>query len=1023
MERHGDNPASDELVDRALSLVFGRGLPPAGDGPGVPGGDWIDGRYRISGELGRGGMGIVYRARDEELGRDVALKILKPEALGGHLSLQRFTEEARICARLQHPGIAPVYDAGFDDGGRPWFTMGVVEGVTLKDALRERDAGGGVDRFLAVFEDIAQAVAAAHGQGVIHRDLKPANVMLGPFGQTFVLDWGLSKVLRAATREEGGPAADAAPGAGRQDSLSGSVVGTMGYMPPEQARGEIETLDRRADVFALGSILLEILTGRHAYAEAADIRAASRAGDLDATRERAAAIADGELAGLTLACLAADRKDRPEDAGAVARAATAWRMGREARRLAAEQAAATARATARHERRLRRRTVAAVVAVAAAAIAILGAIHWQRTERERHTREAGRAIFEQLAEARSLLDASASLGDEAALAQIQRAADLTERANRLSLITPPGAALVSRIEDLGRRIDSEAARRTAAVEALRRNRVLEERLDGLGQFLADSRSPSERAEAIRSALHDYGIDVASPAAASLIRKSPLKERIIHALHDWLRAPIFGAKEALRVRTAAVRALAEAIDDDPWRQRFRAACFDRDLQALSELARADGMASLPPSSVLLIADALIEHGMLDQAEDVLRTGRRRHEGDFHLNQRLAWTCLENGRNEDAVAFGRAAESIRPATGGGYTLAIALVRTGRKDEAAALADRMTSASDDIHARMTRVLLAQERGDREAMAKLARAMCDEGKGVPREQIAGGRILGSIGLRKEAGAAFERAAEDTEDIHYLLLAGEGMVASGLADRGIDLLERAAAAAPDSPSVSAGLARALFKASRWHRCLEANAKALELRPGDFRLRMERGLALARLARMEESCTVLAGLLQAARTPEERKEVDEALRAARSAQEVLDRVARVVAGAEIPATRDEWSQLIGYVKHFRIFGTEARLWERLRTAAPDIYASLPVEARAGAIAAFLSASAGIGVESASSGERQAFREAARVLLAAEVEALEATGLAEVLDQCEPFRRLREGVADPPLDDAERSAWQSLLRRL
>ena len=210
------------------------------------------------------------------LGRDLALKVLLDHHRDRADLVDRFVEEAQICGQLQHPGVVPVYELGTLADHRPFFAMKLVKGRTLAALLAERSSpADDLPRFLSIFEAVCQTMAYAHARGVIHRDLKPSNVMVGSFGEVQVMDWGLAKVLP----KDGQPAAQTGRrrpanetvvatlrSKGDSDlSQAGSVLGTPAYMAPEQARGEIEAIDRRADVFALGSILCEILTGRPAF--------------------------------------------------------------------------------------------------------------------------------------------------------------------------------------------------------------------------------------------------------------------------------------------------------------------------------------------------------------------------------------------------------------------------------------------------------------------------------------------------------------------------------------------------------------------------------------------------------------------------------------------------------------------------------------------------------------------------------------------------------------------------------------
>lgn len=210
-------------------------------------------RYTIAEEIGRGGMGTVYLARDEELNRDVAIKVTN--TLGSHSELEtRMRTEARILARLEHPGIVPIHEVGTLSDGRIFYVMKCVRGVTLLEYIAGTHD---LNDLLRVFERICEPVAFAHAAGYVHRDLKPENVMVGSFGEVLVMDWGVAKVLGDPTSAPG-PAVNAPNLPGGQTD-PGTVMGTPGYMPPEQAFGFVDTIDQRADVYALGAILFTML--------------------------------------------------------------------------------------------------------------------------------------------------------------------------------------------------------------------------------------------------------------------------------------------------------------------------------------------------------------------------------------------------------------------------------------------------------------------------------------------------------------------------------------------------------------------------------------------------------------------------------------------------------------------------------------------------------------------------------------------------------------------------------------------
>ncbi|RPJ58568.1 MAG: serine/threonine protein kinase [Acidobacteria bacterium] len=253
-------------------------------------------RYTVVDEVGRGGMGTVYRARDESLGRTVAIKV--SNAVGSPALEARLRREAQILARLEHPGIVPIHDVGRLWDGRLFYVMKHIAGKTL---LAHLGPGASLAERLRIFERICEPVAFAHARGFIHRDLKPENVMIGPFGEVLVLDWGIAKVLArqdaqeefgaddptwpdpdgaddgvAAGREAGGAAGtggctgygagavarhDAETGVEFGCTHPGTIVGTRGFMSPEQARGAVDCVDERTDVYGLGAILFTLLEG------------------------------------------------------------------------------------------------------------------------------------------------------------------------------------------------------------------------------------------------------------------------------------------------------------------------------------------------------------------------------------------------------------------------------------------------------------------------------------------------------------------------------------------------------------------------------------------------------------------------------------------------------------------------------------------------------------------------------------------------------------------------------------------
>jgi tetratricopeptide (TPR) repeat protein len=272
--RTGDSPEPKDYLSRfpALDATWlaevGTARQTEGDSPG----DSI--RYRVLRPHARGGLGVVYVALDRELGREVALKEILPDQAADPHSRRRFVFEAEVTGSLEHPGVVPVYGLGSYEDGRPFYAMRFIQGDSLDAAIRrfhEADRPGGdpgergleFHRLLRRFVDVCNAVAYAHSRGVVHRDLKPSNIMLGPFGETLVVDWGMAKAV------PGGPAGAenaAGPGSGGPADLShsGMVLGSPAYMSPEQAARRHGEVGPASDVYGLGATLFHLLTGRAA---------------------------------------------------------------------------------------------------------------------------------------------------------------------------------------------------------------------------------------------------------------------------------------------------------------------------------------------------------------------------------------------------------------------------------------------------------------------------------------------------------------------------------------------------------------------------------------------------------------------------------------------------------------------------------------------------------------------------------------------------------------------------------------
>jgi serine/threonine-protein kinase len=677
IDQHPD--LADELRDffgQGAGLVDAIVREPAGHSPTLPA---RVGRCDIHEELGRGGMGTVYRGHDIDLGRDVAIKVLQDWQRDRPELADRFEKEAQICGQLQHPGVVPVYQLSAFPDGRPYFTMKLVKGQTLADLLAARkDPAEDRTHFVGVFAQVCQAVAYAHDRGVIHRDLKSLSVMVGAFGEVQVMDWGLARVLNPdATENQADEAAttirtDRAAGS---DTGSDTFLGTPAYVPPEQARCEIGRLDERCDVFALGSMLCEVLTGKPAYTgrDREEVYCKARDADTaDALARLDGCGADPALVELTKRCLAAEPVDRLRNAGEVAAAVTTYQesvaersrqaeLARAAEAARAEEAKATAaqerkakeaaQARAQAERRKRRAQLGMVAAVLLLVVLGGGAGVWYRQHHLDVVRDTKAALVEATIyrDAGQWAEAKAAL--ERAAGRLGRGgpAELRERVARARA----DAQVVAAIE--------EARLRQADVKE--------------GHFDNSGAAPLYAA-----AFRDYGLDLSKlPVKEAIVRvrDSAVRAYLIAALDDWEGLEMPG--KALKKK---LRAVADGADDDSWRRAFRDACDRRDREKLKDLVADPQVQKQPTAMLVLLSRTLHRAGIAEEEVKFLQEVQWRHPSDFWLNLNLASALrsLKPARSEEAVGYYRAALVLRPDSPGvRNNLGLALQDTGKVDEA--------------------------------------------------------------------------------------------------------------------------------------------------------------------------------------------------------------------------------------------------------------------------------------------------------------------------------------------------------
>ena len=531
-------------------------------------------RYQLHGEIARGGMGAIVKAKDVDLGRTLAVKVLLDEHRDNPAIAERFIEEAQIGGQLQHPGITPVYELGATPDNRPFFSMKLVKGQTLAALLKDRkELSDQRSRLLGIFEQVCQTTAYAHSRRVIHRDLKPANIMVGAFGEVQVMDWGLAKVLktggiadekrardtklgqsliqtvRSGSSNQAAVGTRKGVGSAGSETHAGSVMGTPAYMPPEQALGEVERLDERCDVFGLGAILCEILTGAPPYVsedQSELFRQAAR-GKLDECHQRLDVCgADQRLIEISKACLEPEIEDRLRNARELSDQITEYLESVESRLREAEveRAAETARVV---ESRKRRKVVSALAAsiLLILTLAGSGAIWFQVQESERRQAATtqlaefvNRAKLHQgLAESENLATRSNEISK--ALASIELALGLFENGEL-------GEDQRDAVIKLERELQQTAKDTETQLAQQKENHRIRDRLEFMRLAVADdnqdlsfggdfqARTSSEGKEHA-DLFRELGIDIAKltvAAAADRLKTSQLSEELIAGIDQW-----------------------------------------------------------------------------------------------------------------------------------------------------------------------------------------------------------------------------------------------------------------------------------------------------------------------------------------------------------------------------------------------------------------------------------------------------------------------------------------------------------
>jgi serine/threonine protein kinase/tetratricopeptide (TPR) repeat protein len=641
----------------------------------------VIGPYKLLQEIGEGGMGAVWLAEQARpVQRKVALKIIKA-GMDSRQVLARFEAERQALALMDHPNIAKVLDAGATAAGRPFFVMELVKGQPITqycDAHRLTPR-----QRLELFVPVCQAIQHAHQKGIIHRDIKPSNVLVAPYdGKPVikVIDFGVAKATGQQLTEK------------TLFTELGAVVGTLEYMSPEQAELNNRDIDTRSDIYSLGVLLYELLTGstpldrkrlkgaallellriiREEETQKPSTRLSTTEGlpSVAANRglepKKLSGLVRGELDWIAMKALEKDRNRRYE---------TANSFGVDVQRYLADEPVTACPPSAgyrlRKFLRRKRRSLAAAALVLASLAVLAGSLAWMAWDRAARQRETEHGVVEALAQTEAYLDEGAKRMDNPL--QWQMSVALAEGALRRAEGVLAAGRTTTELEQRVSlaRDQVELARRESGL-VIELERILLDTASGVVKLTAfdEPRAVSRYAALLR----DYGVDLTAPTeAAARLRSSRLREVLLTAVHDWWRISVAVHGEETQRLEALL--LAAEPSSASILNRWWAAVRKRDADALAQLAATPGVQDLPALAIRDLARALRGTGQLPAAERILREAIARYPGDFWLNHDLGMVLFNQKppRAEQAVRYLTAAVALRNNSPGVYNnLGLALV----------------------------------------------------------------------------------------------------------------------------------------------------------------------------------------------------------------------------------------------------------------------------------------------------------------------------------------------------------------
>jgi tetratricopeptide (TPR) repeat protein/tRNA A-37 threonylcarbamoyl transferase component Bud32 len=623
-------------------------------------------RYRRLREHARGGLGEVFVAVDSELNREVALKEIQDRFADHPDARARFLREAEVTGKLEHPGVVPVYGLGVYPDGRPYYAMRFIRGESMQEAIRRFHAPQaqglqplGFDslyfrELLGRFVAVCNAVGYAHARGVIHRDLKPANVMLGEYGETLVVDWGLARMMDQPPGEQSTAErpVDLASGSATAPTQMGQLVGTPAYMPPEQAEGRLDRVGVASDVFALGATLYCLLTGQAPYG-GEDVNAQAQRGEVVPARQRKASV-PAALEAVCQKAMAKRSEDRYAKAQALADDVQRWLAGEPVTAWPEPLAVKAGRWVRKN------RVLASAVAAAVLVALVLGTAGGVWLQEQTKQQRLERLVRQE----------KAHLQAEAGLAQVQ---ELREQYRFAA-----AATILSQVRDWAKQADD--AELAAAVELTQAGLDLARDLDDVRQKAATlaqrETNPARVCAEYARVLAGHGLDVmVGNVAANVDRfqSSAVRKSVVAAVEEW------ASRETNVRRKVRLLQVANSADEpDPCRQAVRDAVAQGNRERLRQLTCEADQGKLTPSLVLLLASSVGNEN--EEATAILRRMQLALAHDFWVNFLLGYYLHWHHKPKEAAECYLVAVALRPDSAAAHTnLGLDLQGNGKLDEA--------------------------------------------------------------------------------------------------------------------------------------------------------------------------------------------------------------------------------------------------------------------------------------------------------------------------------------------------------